>query len=515
LRTQPDLKLLERQQKNKAMKFYAVVFIALMAIGAFSSCSKGGSPKSSTTGWNYNDPDNGGFEYNYGYEQPTGPGLVFVEGGTFIMGRVEQDVMSDWNNKPRRVTVPSFYMDETEIRNVDYLEYLFWIRRVFSEYPEVYRKALPDTLVWRRPLAYNEPLVENYLRHPAYSEYPVVGVNWLQANDYCAWRTDRVNEKILVDEGILLLDVNQAGENNFNTESYLLGQYDGQDGKRPVRDLDPNKDTRKVRWEDGILLPRYRLPTEAEWEYAASALIGNTWDERMTNRRIYPWDGHVVRNADKKERGKMMANFVRGSGDMMGTAGALNDAGDITVPVKSYYPNDYGLYCMAGNVNEWVADVYRPLSFEDVDEFSPYRGNVFKTKVLDEELFPVEKDSLGRIRYRTETDKDILDRRNYRKADNINILDGDRESNIVTGDSWLDNPTNTKDMYSGTSNSSINSGISDRTRVYKGGSWRDRAYWLSPGARRYLDERESRDDLGFRCAMIRVGSPIEGGGEKK
>jgi sulfatase modifying factor 1 len=497
------------------MKFFSAVFIALMAIGILSSCSKGGKVGSSTTGWNYNDPDNGGFEYNYGYEQPTGPGLVFVEGGTFIMGRVEQDVMSDWNNKPRRVTVPSFYMDESEIRNVDYLEYIFWIRRVFSEYPEVYRKALPDTLVWRRPLAYNDPLVENYLRHPAYSEYPVVGVNWLQANDYCAWRTDRVNEKILVDEGILLLDVNQAGQNNFNTEAYLLGQYDGQDGKKPMEDLDPAKDTRKVRWEDGILLPRYRLPTEAEWEYAASSLIGNTWDERMTNRRIYPWDGHIVRNSDKKERGKMMANFVRGSGDMMGTAGALNDGGDITVPVKSYYPNDYGLYCMAGNVNEWVADVYRPLSFEDVDEFNPYRGNVFKTKVLDEELYPVEKDSLGHIRYRTETDKDILDRRNYRKADNINILDGDRESNIVPGDSWLDNPTDSKNMYGGVNNSSINSGISDRTRVYKGGSWRDRAYWLSPGARRFLDERESRDDLGFRCAMIRVGSPVQGEGKKK
>lgn len=491
------------------MKFISLVFTALMAIGFMSSCSKGGSDASSTTGWSYNNPDNGGFEYINGYEQQTGPGLVFVEGGTFIMGRVEQDVMSDWNNKPRRVTVPSFYMDQTEVRNADYREYLFWIRRVFSEYPEVYRKALPDTLVWRRPLAYNEPLVENYLRHPAYSEYPVVGVNWLQANDYCAWRTDRVNEKILIDNGILLMDVNQAGENNFNTESYLLGQFDGQDGKRPMKDLDPAKDTRKVRWEDGILLPKYRLPTEAEWEYAASSLIGNTMDERMTNRRIYPWDGHIVRNAGTKERGKMMANFVRGSGDMMGTAGALNDGGDITVPVKSYYPNDYGLYCMAGNVNEWVADVYRPLSFEDVDEFSPYRGNVFKTKVLDEEGFPVEKDSLGRIRYRTETDKDILDRHNYRKADNINILDGDRESNIVPGDGWLDNPADTKNMYGGAENSNINSGISDRTRVYKGGSWRDRAYWLSPGTRRYLDERESRDDLGFRCAMIRVGSPIQ------
>lgn len=492
------------------MKFITSIFFAVLALSLITSCSKkGGGMVSSTTGWEYNNPENGGFEYNYGYEQETGPGLVFIEGGTFIMGRVEQDVMYDWNNQPRRVTVPSFYMDESEVRNVDYLEYLFWIRRVFSEYPDVYRKALPDTLVWRRALAYNEPLIENYLRHPAYSDYPVVGVNWLQASDYCQWRTDRVNEMILVSNGRLELDVNQAGENNFNTEAYLLGQYDGIEGSRPKEDLNPTSDYRKVRWEDGELLPKYRLPTEAEWEYAASALIGNTWDERMTDRRIYPWDGHIVRNADKKERGRMMANFVRGNGDMMGTAGALNDEGDITVPVKSYYPNDFGLYCMAGNVNEWVADVYRPLSFEDVEEFSPYRGNVFRTKVLDEEGFPVEKDSLGRIRYRSETDKDILDRKNYRVSDNININDGDSQSNMGTGENWLDTETDTKNMYGGAENSVMSSTVTDRTRIYKGGSWRDRAYWLSPGARRYLDERESRDDLGFRCAMIRVGSPVQ------
>ena len=275
-----------------------------------------------------------------------------------------------------------------------------------------------------------------------------------------------------------------------------------------MEDLNPNNDTRRVRWDDGILLPRYRLPTEAEWEYAALGLIGNSYDERMTDRRIYPWDGHITRNADKKERGRMMANFVRGTGDMMGMAGNLNDGGDITVDVKSYYPNDYNLYCMAGNVNEWVADVYRPLSFEDMDEFSPYRGNVFQQKVLDEEGYIVEKDSLGQIRYRTEEDKDILNRKNYRTADNRNFADGDATSNSVVGDSWNDVDANTGTMYSGATNSSLGSLVSDRSRVYKGGGWRDRAYWLAPGARRYLDERESRDDLGFRCAMTRVGSPV-------
>jgi gliding motility-associated lipoprotein GldJ len=494
------------------MRFKIRLFHALLAFGfiALTSCSKGGSGNvSSVTGWDYNAPENGGFEYYAGYEQDLGPGLKFIEGGTFIMGRVEQDLLYDWNNVPRRVTVPSFYMDETEVRNVDYREYLYWINRVFVEYPEVYKKALPDTLVWRRPLAYNEPMVENYFRHTAYSEYPVVGVNWMQASDFCQWRTDRVNEKILVDMGILEMDVNQAGENNFNTEAYLLGQYDGIAGKKPIPDLDPNKDSRRVRWEDGVLLPRYRLPTEAEWEYAALGLIGNSQEERMTNRRIYPWDGHITRNASQKERGKMMANFVRGRGDYMGMAGNLNDKGDITVNVHSYYPNDYGLYCMAGNVNEWVADVYRPLSYDEVDEFSPFRGNVFKTKVLDEEGYVVEKDSLGRIRYRIENDKDILDRKNYRTSDNINYMDGDTQTNISSNNEWLDNEQDTKDMY-GAHTGTMGSLVSDRTRVYKGGSWRDRAYWLSPGARRYLDEREARDDLGFRCAMTRVGSPAQG-----
>jgi sulfatase modifying factor 1 len=201
------------------------VSLLIAVIILLGACKK---ETSKSTGWEYNNPKNGGFEVRPYAEQETGPGLVFIEGGTFTMGVSQDDVMFDWNNQPRRVTIASFYMDETEVRNLDYLEYLYWLSRVYgTDYPGVYRKALPDTLVWREKLAYNEPLVEYYFRHPSYRNYPVVGVTWVQANDYCAWRTDRVNEQILIRKGIMAVDPSQKNENNFNTESYLAGQYEG------------------------------------------------------------------------------------------------------------------------------------------------------------------------------------------------------------------------------------------------------------------------------------------------
>lgn len=493
------------------MRIGSLRFLPLLALAGalgLASCKEAGSP---TTGWEYNNPDNGGFEYmaDY-YEQETGPGLVLIEGGSFTMGRIQQDVMSDWNNVPRRVTISSFYMDETEIRNVDYREYLYWLKRVYTSYPEVYRKALPDTLCWRQKLGYNEPYVEYYFRHPAYQNYPVVGVNWMQATDYCLWRTDRVNEMIMIREGILNQNPAQVDGDNFNTDSYLAQQYEG-DVRQDLEDLDPNKDTRKVRLEDGILLPKYRLPFESEWEYAAVALIGNSVDERVFERRMYPWNGHHQRNADGDQRGKMMANFVRGRGDYMGTAGALNDNADITAPVLSYWPNDFGLYCMAGNVNEWVQDVYRPLSYEDMDEFRPFRGNIFKVLETDAEGNVAEKDSLGHMKMREITEAEAFGRFNYQKANNVNYQDGDFASSIDYSDEDSKNNWGEEsdkmyirgdEKYTG-----IMSLVSNHSRVYKGGGWKDRAYWLTPGARRFLDEKQSREDLGFRCAMIRVGSP--------
>ena len=428
--------------------------LALTSLVLVFSCAK---DRSTATGWDYNNYENGGFEKYDAKEQETGPGLVLVEGGTFTMGQTEQDVMFDWNARAARVSVATFYMDRTEVTNFHWLEYMNWMKRVYyKSYPHVYKKCLPDTLAWRKALGYREKYVNYYLRHPSYRDYPVVGVSWLQANDFCKWRTDRVNEAILVREGVIKWhfaytpghDNNDVGaalrddyskyssapENMFSTENYLNGTYvvenaDGgklnkdksgnsynykggytlrSDKEKPANDgskvkrqvpRDPyqleNYDpvyadiensrlgSRPVKMEDGILLPNYRLPTEAEWEFAALGLKGNLDpnSENISERRIYPWDGHYVRQEEQQFAGAIQANFMRGKGDVMGIAGNLNDGGDITVGVMDFWPNDYGLYHMAGNVSEWVMDVYRPMSSEVFEEFMPFRGNVYKTQL--------------------------------------------------------------------------------------------------------------------------------------
>lgn len=492
------------------MHRYKKISSALVLMSAllflFTNCKR---EQSSTTKWEYNNPKNGGFEVLPFTEQENGPGLVFVQGGTFTMGRTEQEVQYEWNNIPRRVTVSSFYMDQTEVRNLDYLEYLYWLKRVFgTDYPEVYKKALPDTLVWRDKLAYNDKL-KYYLRHPAFREYPVVGVSWTQANNYCAWRTDRVNEYILIREGVLKVDPNQTNEENFNTDAYLAGQYEGM-VKNDVVDLNPTgTGTRKIRMEDGILLPDYRLPTEAEWEFAALGLIGNTLYERVVERRIYPWNGHILRTDAKHNLGEFVANIKRGSGDFMGVAGSLNDGGDYTTEVFKFWPNDYGLYGMGGNVSEWVMDVYRPLSFEDVTDHNSFRGNVFMTQKRDAEGNIEEKDSLGRIVWDTVKVSDNLNRRNYRYADNRNYLDGDPESSISFNDS-KDRNANDLMYLSDPTDKRMGSLITNNSMVYKGASWNDMPYWASPGTRRFLEKDQSSSTIGFRCAMTRVGSPVSG-----
>jgi len=487
-----------------------VLFLPMSLMFMATSCPQKTSP---TTGWAYNDPKNGGFEVAEINDQQIGPGLVAIEGGTFVMGGTTDNLTYSWDNIPRKVTVPSFLMDRNEVSNVDYREYIYWLNRVYGQnYPMAVNNALPDTLVWRGRMTYNEPMIEIYFRHPAYNDYPVVGVTWVQANDYCSWRTDRVNELMLIKKGVLDWDPNQQDEENFNTDAYLAGQYVG-NVKNGKKDLSKQNGDgiRTVNMADGILLPSYRLPTEAEWEYAAVGLIGNTNNDIISQRKVYPWNGDGLRTDNKKYRGSFMANFKLGPGNYMGVAGNLNDGAALPAPVGSYWPNDYGLYNMAGNVSEWVGDVYRPLTFEDMADYSPFRGNVFTQKVLDEDGFIAQKDSLGRIRREPIPQEQAARRHNYRTSFNSNYADGDYMSSIRSNwsETQEDQSRFTKDMYDYATNETPGTTlINDESRVYKGGSWADGPYFLSPGTRRYLNQNQSSASIGFRCAMNLMGSAL-------
>lgn len=479
--------------------------LSLLCVGTatiFSACSSKTKGVSDKTGWNYNDSRLGGFDVANYPGQQTGPGLVPVEGGRFTMGQTEEDLTYERNNIPRNVTVPSFYMDETEVANVHYREYVYWLQRSYgADYPEEVSKALPDSTAWREALSYNEPMVNNYFRHAAYNNYPVVGVNWYQANAYCKWRTDRVNEMILIKNGMLKKNQNQVNEDVFASETYTAGQYLGTPGKNQKRDLDPNgAGRRNTTYSDGMLLPSYRLPTEAEWEFAALGLIKNNpeprtkrrrGEEAITDRQVYPWgDVRSTRNQSRGSyKGEFNANYKRSGGDAAGVAGGLNDDAFYTAPVYSYLPNAYGLYNMAGNVSEWVLDVYRPTSSYDVQDVSPFRGNEFYKNTYESDGTLSEKDSLGNLTKVPVDSINLAGRydRDYTGYDARSIEDGDSTSGFVYD-------------YGRTSL------INNDSRVIKGASWDDRAYWLSPGTRRFMQANHSSSKVGFRCVMDRLGS---------
>lgn len=246
-------------------------------------------------------------------------GMVIIPPGSFHMGQNDQDVNYSQVAHQRQITMSAFYMDETEITNNEYRQFLFGGSdneknskqeqgAMDTLSPEWQKVVMPDTMVWIRDFiyAYNEPLMENYLSHPAFDQYPVVGVNWYAANAFCKWRTKHLNQ--------------------FRQEHEL-----------------PN-------------MPSFRLPTEAEWEYAARGGY---------EHKLYPWVGPYLRNG----RGCFLANFKPGRGDY------IADNYEYTAPSDAYFPNDYGLFNMPGNVAEWCEDDFEETGYIYAHDLNPVYRN--------------------------------------------------------------------------------------------------------------------------------------------
>lgn len=325
-------------------------FCTLCALMWVTACGSGHptstqpSKVSLTTGRPFNQPDT--LTVAPCKKAPSIPGMVYIEGGYMIMGNVGEDKLGTGGACTKPVTVTSFYMDKTPITNLDYREYLYDLQK--DGLTEQYKAAMPNQQVLLEGFSYNDPYLENYLDAPGFMYYPVVGVSWEQATAYCKWRTKKIWEAIK--------------QRRINLAASADGD-DWHDGAAP-------KVVHEAMSEAVVhALPIVRLPTEAEWEYAARSIVGVVGVNYLqSHQRIYPWSGAAPRGAN----GQFLANFKRGKGNYKGMAGE-SDHSAPTSNVYAYPPNDLGLYDMVGNVCCWVSDTYRPLALQDTGDLNPGR----------------------------------------------------------------------------------------------------------------------------------------------
>ncbi|MCP4438677.1 MAG: SUMF1/EgtB/PvdO family nonheme iron enzyme [Aureispira sp.] len=342
--------------------------------------------------------------------------MVLIPGGTFAMGLIsESDIHAtdrDSNllitQSIRQVTVSSFYLSQKEVTNYDWR--LFYEAKLKELGAEKAAQYLPDTLLWQTefPYSFNEPMTKNYYWHPAFDDFPVVGVSWLQAQAFCQWQSDYINT-ILEEHGI-----------------------------------EP--------------LSNFRLPSEAEWEFAATGGLMMNTDEPI--QRVFDKAG--------KYNALNMGAVYDANG--LKIKDYIDDGGMYTTHVGYYSPNDYGLYDMSGNVNEWVQDVARVPAGIKLGEDTP-RDSIFNRLVARDK----------RKGSNVKMDKEVKD---YYDKLTSTIL---RDLAVIK----LSTTPKPKE---------------DQLRVVKGGSWADPMIYQHPASRQVLAAGKASSRTGFRVAMTRMGT---------
>lgn len=278
------------------------IISALLVVGLLPSCGLLGKKGSASEKANRRGEVTG-VPKRVVWQQLLPMDMVPVKAGTFWMGQADEDIAFSQSSLNKQLTISEFYMDKYEVSNNKYRQFVEAVRAGEYAYatPTTLKDAptfdlntvLPDTTVWNTSFTYHygDPLMEFYFDHPAFDNYPVVGVSWEQAQMYCQWRTYHLN-------------ANDKYEFDY---------------------------------------PAFRLPSEAEWEYAAKG------GKEVAK---YPWGGPYLKN----KRGCLMANFKPGRGNY------IDDGFAYTAPVDVFAPNGFGLYNMSGNVAEWVLDAYSPVA---------------------------------------------------------------------------------------------------------------------------------------------------------
>ncbi len=306
--------------------------------------------------------------------------------------------------------VPSFYVGVSEEPNINYVAYLNWLRRVYVDYPEVAEDARIKVKDVSKVTQFNDPQLVYHMEHPAFSYYPIVGASWNQIQEYLRWKTDRVNEEILIQLQILQADFNQMNEENFVLEAYLYDQYLGVQGKRAYEGKQP-PNTAKGTWRDGILLSGFRLPTEAEWELLQFETYDNDFFGAYPYGKQYPtlrWVREPF-DVDDYYYGDLKPT---GDYDYFWKKGIIPKQEDTnsTIPgLKGpYISNNQRLPSnVKGNVREWLLDVYRQDKNKSWNSVQEYLGNNgFETRASEMKfIYDLDgiidlKDSLGRFAFR-------------------------------------------------------------------------------------------------------------------